>query len=258
MQFPQEDDHVKDEWRPPVALQQSRTQNQLLFQSLINWYFKLERKQKTMKCLTFDLFKLAFFVNVVRSCLEQLSSIPILRFERILHLGVSHIFCTDITFVWSDPVCIHSAIKQWGPKSSVESESWRNVVICFIGIEQRKNSGNALRRRINSFWLLRLLVICSGWILIYVTKTQARFSKVARLVGTNGWRLSPHTDGNGQMVDSWRWLHPHLVAEDRLTSAASSAHPFSKVCLRDVSLWQDSRWRIGDLERMWFHPQFRL
>lgn len=194
-------------------------------------------------------------MNVVRSCLEQLSSIPILRFERILLVGVSHICCTDITFVWSDPVCTHSAIKQWGPKRSVESDSWRNVG---IGIEKRKNSGNALRWRINSFWLLRLLVICSCWNLIYVTKTQAHFSKVARLVGTNGWTLSPRPDGNGQMVDSWRWLHPHLGTEDRLTSAASSAHPFSKVRLRDVSLWLVSRWLIGDLERMWFHPQFRL
>lgn len=39
MQFPQEDDHVKEGGRPPVALQQSRAQNQLLFLVTYKWIF---------------------------------------------------------------------------------------------------------------------------------------------------------------------------------------------------------------------------
>lgn len=73
--------------------------------------------------------------------------------------------------------------------------------------------------------------------------TWAHFFKVTRLVGTNGLTVSPlkeHTDGTGQMVDSWRWLHPHLVTEDSLTSAALSAHHVYEIYVREVSLSQVS------------------
>lgn len=65
------------------------------------------------------------------------------------------------------------------------------------------------------------------------------------MVGTNGPTVSPlkvHTDGIGQMVDSWRWLHPHLVTEDSLTSAALFAHARCEICVREVS----SRRFLGD------------
>lgn len=70
-----EEDHVKEGGRPLVALRQGMTQNPLLlFQPVLSHYFKLGRKQKTIKCLTFyDL--VAYFVNLIRSCLEQLNSI---------------------------------------------------------------------------------------------------------------------------------------------------------------------------------------
>lgn len=62
----------------------------------------------------------------------------------------------------------------------------------------------------------------------------------------NGQTVSPlkgPTDGTGQVVDSWSWLHPHLVTEDSLTSAALYAHLVSEIYVRQVSLSQVTDWR---------------